>query len=264
MRGEASGRVLPPGLLVRGSSTELGRAFPALVPLQPVRWTEAGLVCAPRAGELAELRPQTCPLPLEQLDAIPGWPRPAAAMVGGWYRRSPDHAVAPRGTLELVQIEGDGFGLGDHPTTAMCLAALHRLPDGPALDAGCGSGLLAQAWARAGKGEVLACDLNPAAVAQTRSGAALAGLDYLIAGHVGPVEHVDPARIAGRVVLANLPFPSQLALLAHLPEPPPAALVSGVHGSEARLVVAGYRLLGLTPVRAGRQGRWECWALVSR
>jgi ribosomal protein L11 methylase PrmA len=250
--------------LVRGSAAELGRAFPALVPLQPVRWTEAGLVCSPRAGELTELGPQVCPLPLERLDEIPGWPRPTAAMVGGWYRRSPDHAAAPRGTRELVQVEGEGFGAGDHPTTAMCLAALHHLPSGPALDAGCGSGLLAQAWARSGKGHVLACDLDPAAVAQTRSGAEHARLEHVIAGHAGPVEHLDPARITGRVVLANLPASAQLALLAHLPGPPPAALVSGVHGSEARRVVAGYRLLGLTPVHAARRGRWECWALVSR
>jgi ribosomal protein L11 methylase PrmA len=256
--------VLPPGLLVRGSTVELGRAFPALVPLQPVRWTRAGLVCAPRAGELAELGPHSCPLPLERLDAIPGWPQPPAAMVGGWYRRSPGHAAAPHGTRELVQVEGKGFGLGGHPTTAMCLAALHHLPAGPALDAGCGSGLLAQAWARSGKGHVLACDLDPAAIAQTRSAAVHAGLAHAIAGHVGPVERLGPARTAGRVVLANLPASAQLALLAHLPEPPPAALVSGVHGSGARRVVAGYRLLGLTPVSAARRGRWECWALVSR
>ena len=43
---------------------------------------------------------------------------------------------------------------------------MEDLPAGAALDVGCGSGLLAQAWAALGRGPVLACDLDPRALAR--------------------------------------------------------------------------------------------------
>ena len=94
---------------------------------------------------------------------MPGRP---SRWLGGWYLRSPAHAPAPAGVRELVQAPGEGFGPAAHATTAMCLEGVEALPAGPALDAGCGSGLLAQAWARLGRGPVLACDLDPRALDQ--------------------------------------------------------------------------------------------------
>lgn len=261
---QVSGGPLPPGLLVRAPRPALERAFGALCPLQPVEWSAGGLVCAPRAApEAAAPALAACPLPTRRLTQVPGWPDPPAALVAGWYRRSPAHAPAPAGIGELVQAPGEGFGPGDHPTTAMCLAAIGRLPAGPALDAGCGSGLLAQAWARLGRGPVAAWDLDPRALGQAARSLAAAGLAERVSLRRGPLEALPPELIAGRVVLANVPAAAHRALLARTREPPRAVLASGLRPAEAAPVVAAWRTRGLRPASAARRGGFVCWALVA-
>jgi ribosomal protein L11 methyltransferase PrmA len=256
---------LPAGLLVRAPVPEIGRAFAALAALQPVRRAPEGLVCAPRAApELAGPALARCPLPTEALAAVPGWPDPPSASVAGWYRRSPAHAPAPAGVRELIQVPGEGFGPGDHPTTAMCLAALERLPAGPAVDCGAGSGLLAQAWARLSRGPVLATDLDPRALAQAQASLAAAGLADRVTLRRGPVEALLPAELAGRVLLANLPLAAQRGLLARIDEPPRAALISGIRPGQEGELLAAYRALGLRPAGAARRGGFLCLALVGR
>jgi Ribosomal protein L11 methyltransferase (PrmA) len=254
---------LPPGLVVCGPHAALARAFPALIALQPVRLTGEGLVCAPRAApELARAALAACPLPHRPLAAVPGWPDPPSAWVGGWYRRSPGHLPAPRGVRELLQVPGPGFGPHDHPTTALCLDALPDLPAGPALDAGCGSALLAQAWARLERGPALAVDADPAAVDHARRSLRAAGLDGAVRVERALLERLPAEALAGRALLANLPAPAQAALLARLPGPPPGAILSGLRPGEAAPLLRGYRRLGLRAVAAARRGRYERWTLV--
>jgi ribosomal protein L11 methyltransferase len=68
---------------------------------------------------------------------------------------------------------GMEFGTGEHPTTAMCLEWLdgQSLTAASVLDYGCGSGLLAIAAAALGAGSVQAVDIDPQALAATRSNA---------------------------------------------------------------------------------------------
>lgn len=63
---------------------------------------------------------------------------------------------------------GLAFGTGTHPTTRMCLRWIARNP-GPArvLDYGCGSGILAIGAAKFGATEVIAVDIDQAAVDST-------------------------------------------------------------------------------------------------
>lgn len=261
---QVSDGLLPPGLVVRAPRPVLERAFGALCPLQPVEWSAEGLVCAPRAApEAAAAALAVCPLPTGPLTQVPGWPDPPAGIVAGWYRRSPAHVPAPEGIGELLQVPGEGFGPGDHPTTTMCLMAIGRLPAGPALDAGCGSGLLAQAWARLGRGPVEAWDLDPRALRQAAHSLAAAGLAERVSLRHGPLEALPPERIAGHVVLANVPAPVHRVLLARTREPPRAVLASGLRRPEAAPVVAAWRALGLRPVSMARRGGFVCCALVA-
>ena len=163
---------------------------------------------------------------------------------------------------ELVQVGHQGVASGDHPTSHLCLEALARLPAGAALDAGCGSGLLALAWARLGRGVVLACDLDPQAVTQARASAEASGLADQISVRQGPVEGLPQEALTGRVILANIPARAHAALLARLHVPPPAALLSGLRTGEAAPIVAGYRRLGMRVAGAARQARWERWTLI--
>jgi ribosomal protein L11 methyltransferase len=229
--------------------------FAALCPLQPVRMDPEGLVCAPRsAPEAARAALEACPLPVRALATVPAWPDPPAGMVGGWYRRSPGHLPAPEGVRELVQVPGEGFGPGDHATTAMCLEALDALPPGPALDAGCGSGLLAQAWAALGRGPVLGVDLDARALAQARASLDAAGRAGVTLRR-GPLSGIAAADVAGRVVLANVPRPAHEALLARVDPgaPPVAAVLSGIRPADAPALVAAWGALGLAV--AGRDER---------
>jgi ribosomal protein L11 methyltransferase len=172
-------------------------------------------------------------------------------MVGGWYRRSPAHLPAPAGVRELVQVPGEGFGPWDHATTAMCLAALDPLPAGAAVDAGCGSGLLAQAWAALGRGPVLAVDVDPRAVAHARASLEAAGLGGAVGLRRADLAALTAADLAGRVLLANVPLPAHRALLA-IPAAPAAAVLSGVRPGDAAALADAWAGRGLRP-----DGRWE-------
>ena len=64
--------------------------------------------------------------------------------------------------VEVVIDPGQAFGTGSHATTRLCLELLLELePEGPLLDLGCGSGVLAIAAAKLGWGPVTALDNDP-------------------------------------------------------------------------------------------------------
>ena len=248
---------------MHGDRASIARLFGALIPLQPVAWTDAGLLCAPGCAPDVAATIEACPLPVSRAP-VTIWPDSPCALVAGWYRRSDVHAAAPPGMRELLQARGTAFGPGNHPTTTMCLAALEDLAPGGAVDLGCGSGLLAQAWARLGRGRVLAIDLDPAAVAQTHASATLAGVGSLIEVRRQAVETLPLHELSGATVFANMPAAGHSALLRRLGEAPAAIVVSGLRPAEAGVVVDAYRRLGLRRTRSSRTGRFDCHVLVGR
>lgn len=239
--------------------------FAALVPLQPVRWVPDGLVCAPRASTdlpamMAAL--QDCPVGWSPLDHVPAWPMPSALMMGGWYVRGPMHVPAPPGIRELIQTDGEGFGPHGHPSTAMCLRALDRFPDGPALDIGCGSGLLMQAWALLARGPVVGVDVDLRAVQQARASLALIDPPVDVDVVHGLLEQVLSDH-SESVWLANLPLTGHrtvhACMAAHTA--PSMMLCAGFRTAHRDRVLSGYRHHGLRPAGASRVGGWECWRL---
>ena len=256
--------MLPPGLVVEGTRRSLAAAWPALCALQPVDWSAAGLVCAPRAApELAGPALAACPLPHRTLERVPAWPDPPARWLAGWYVRSPTHAAAPPGGRELVQASGEGFGSAGHVTTAMCLRALEGLAAGPALDAGCGSGLLAQAWARLGRGPVEAVDVDPRALDQAARSLAAAGLARWVDLRRASLGALTPDDIAGRALLANLPDSAHRQLLARIGAPPRAAVLSGLRPAEAPAIEEAYRSIGLAPRSRDERSGFVCIVLAA-
>lgn len=250
---------------MHGDPASLAPVFGALIPLQPVAWTDAGLLCAPRtAPQEAAVALMACPGSVSATAPVRIWPDAPCRLVAGWYRRGVCHAAAPAAVRELVQASGPGFGPGDHPTTVMCLSALDRLARGDALDVGCGSGLLTQAWARLGRGRVVAIDLDPLAVSQTRASADLTGVGALVETRRQAIETLRPADLAGMTVLANIPAAAHHALLRRLDGPPSAAVLSGLGPEEAPVVIDGYRAVGMRRVRSMRVGRFECHVLTGR
>ncbi|MFZ3127272.1 MAG: 50S ribosomal protein L11 methyltransferase [Rhodoferax sp.] len=75
----------------------------------------------------------------------------------------------PAQARELIRLDpGLAFGTGTHPTTRMCLRWIAAHPgQGRVLDYGCGSGILAIGAAKFGAREVVAVDIDVAAVQST-------------------------------------------------------------------------------------------------
>ena len=116
----------------------------------------------------------------------------------------------PAQARQIIRLDpGLAFGTGTHPTTRMCLrwVASHPGQD-RVLDYGCGSGILAIGAAKFGAREVVAVDIDEAAVQSTELNASANGIS-LLAGL--------PDRATGvfDVVLANI-LATPLKVLAPL------------------------------------------------
>lgn len=85
----------------------------------------------------------------------------------------------PAQAREVIRLDpGLAFGTGTHPTTHMCLRwiASHPPSGSRVLDYGCGSGILAIGAGRFGAREIVAVDIDPAAVEATRVNASTNGV----------------------------------------------------------------------------------------
>ncbi|MDD2535928.1 MAG: 50S ribosomal protein L11 methyltransferase, partial [Macromonas bipunctata] len=81
----------------------------------------------------------------------------------------------PAAAQQIIRLDpGPAFGTGTHPTTRMCLRwiAQRDLSGQRVLDYGCGSGILAIGAAKFGASEIVAVDIDPAAVESTHINAA--------------------------------------------------------------------------------------------
>ena len=81
----------------------------------------------------------------------------------------------PAAAQQIIRLDpGLAFGTGTHPTTRMCLRwiAQRNLGGQRVLDYGCGSGILAIGAAKFGASEIVAVDIDPAAVESTHINAA--------------------------------------------------------------------------------------------
>jgi ribosomal protein L11 methyltransferase len=146
----------------------------------------------------------------------------------------PSWEGVPSDALAIVIDPGLAFGTGAHATTRLCLELLSELPRGSLLDAGCGSGVLSVAAAKAGFAPVHAFDDDHFAVETTGKNAAANHVQVdarLVDVTRDPLPRVD-------VALANIALAAVEALVARL---------------EAReLITSGY----LVTDRPGFEG-WE-------
>jgi ribosomal protein L11 methyltransferase len=161
----------------------------------------------------------------------PWWPQPAS---GAW----PQHAGTRPGVVVIDP--GRAFGTGGHGSTRAALELLQRLEPGPALDLGCGSGVLAIAAVKLGFEVMAALDIDPLAIGAAAENAARNGVELEVA--LADVL-ADPLP-AAPLWIANL----ELGLLRRLvrrPDLPGCILASGLLAPETlgggeRVVVDGW------------------------
>ncbi len=129
---------------------------------------------------------------------------PSFWIVPSWHEPPPQ-------AQQVIRLDpGLAFGTGTHPTTRMCLrwVAQHDLSGQRVLDYGCGSGILAIGSAKFGATQIVAVDIDPAAVESTQINA--------VANHVQLKTGLpDAAQGEFGVVLANI-LATPLKVLAPL------------------------------------------------
>jgi ribosomal protein L11 methyltransferase len=164
---------------------------------------------------------------------------------------------APPGKVQLVIEPRMAFGTGDHPTTALCLAAvddyLAAHPGASVLDVGTGTGVLAFAAKKLGAGRCVGTDNDAVAIELAHEYAQENGLTGIA------LSTQTPEQVEGTfdLVLANI-LANTLIVLA----PRIAAKVkhhlelAGVLVPQGDEVVAAYVAQGLQPLRRTVQGEW--------
>ena len=200
---------------------------------------------------------------------------------GGWLARThssfPQQLVGRRfavrgthlgrgatpGRITLVLDAGVAFGSGEHGSTRGCLRALervaHRRPR-RILDLGCGSGILAMAAARLLSQRVLATDIDAWSVRVARQNAIANGLRNRMACRVAA--GWQPAARSGEpydLVFANIlarPLCAMAAQLGSALAPGGSAILAGLLHSQARMVLAAHRRVGLALDQVVRDGSW--------
>ena len=144
----------------------------------------------------------------------------------------------PAQARQVIRLDpGLAFGTGTHPTTRMCLRWIATHPvSGRVLDYGCGSGILAIGAAKFGASDVVAVDIDAAAVESTSLNAAANGVT-LRAGL--------PEMAVGlyEVVLANIlatPLKVLAPLLCAHVAPGGQLVLAGILERQADELIAAY------------------------
>jgi len=169
----------------------------------------------------------------------------------------PTWHAAPDSATHVIRLDpGLAFGTGTHPTTRMCLRwiAGHAQAWPRVLDYGCGSGILAIGAALHGAQEIVAVDIDSAAIESTAANASANGVALTAA---------TPERAAGRfdLVLANIlakPLTLLAPLLCDRVAPDGDLLLAGVLESQVDELRAAYAPRLALEV----QDRNEGWVLL--
>lgn len=182
--------------------------------------------------------------------------------IAGQLHVRPPWLEAQPGLDDLVIDPGMAFGTGAHETTQLCLELLLQVPaEGPMLDLGCGSGVLAIAAAQRGFGPCVALDFDPASVEATESNAAANGVEVKAAKF--DLMRADTIPSAPTVA-ANILRPVLLAIAetGFSPEPPRTLILSGLLRREADEVAAAYERHGLRETGRRELGDWAALLLT--
>lgn len=179
-----------------------------------------------------------------------------------------DHARRPAGGVSIEIQAGQAFGTGHHGTTRGCLVALdhvlsQRQPRS-VLDVGCGSAVLAIAFALATKRRAVASDIDPVAVDVARSNARDNAVANLVRTLVATgVEHPSIQTFAPfDLVMANIlakPLTDMKARLAATVADGGGVILSGITVDQENRLLGAYRPFGL---RLQKRWRLEGWSTL--
>jgi ribosomal protein L11 methyltransferase len=240
----------PPMPGVRGPNSGeaiLVAAFPSLTRAEAAHRDLAHAF--PRARLLLEL--------LEEQDWSLAWRARIRSTRVGRLWVGPPWEAPPEGAVSLHIEPKMAFGTGDHPTTALCLAAVDAFllahPGATVLDVGTGTGVLALAARKLGASRVVGVDNDAVSVALARENAeanAVRGVELSMAP-LAEVEGRFDLVLAN--ILANTLVELARPLSAHLGD---TLVLAGVLQHQADEVTAAFVQEGLTPGPRASSGDW--------
>ncbi len=173
-----------------------------------------------------------------------------------------------------LQIDAtSAFGTGEHPTTKGCLILLDQFltqnpqaQKGTLLDMGCGSGILAMAFAKATQGKALGVDMDAPSVKIARANARINGvagrMRFIVSeGYASPlVREKGPYDLIMANIFAD-PLCAMAKDLKRNLKPGGYAILSGLLNCQAKAVIAAHEKQGLFLVKRLKLGEWSALAL---
>ncbi len=241
----------------------------AVAPPDQARLTSAMLVAAAAAGIDAPL--VRCE-PLANTDWLAASLQSFRPVRVGRYFIHPSHHVgsSPAGSVPVQIDAATAFGSGEHGSTYGCLRAIDWLAPSlgldPALDVGCGSGILAIAIAKLGRARVVATDIDPEAVRVCRENARI----NAVSGRVNAIRcnGLRDRRIRNEagfhLIVANIlarPLVRMAGAVASALTPGGIAVFSGLIEADAPWVEAAARIHGLGRIRRVVRDGWATLVL---
>jgi len=178
-----------------------------------------------------------------------------------WLR--PSWEPEREGAIDLVVDPGQAFGTGAHPTTRLCLEYLLELADageanGPLVDLGTGSGVLAIAAAKLGWSPVTGYDHESAAIEASASNAAINDVEVDL--HRMNLRETLPE--LAPTCVANMTSPILKAIASHLAPPLPNTWVlSGILPNELNEVAESFVPSGYSEADRRQSGDWAALLL---
>jgi ribosomal protein L11 methyltransferase len=178
-----------------------------------------------------------------------------------WLR--PSWEPEREGAIDLVVDPGQAFGTGAHPTTRLCLEYLLELADageadGPLVDLGTGSGVLAIAAAKLGWSPVTGYDHELAAIEASAANASINSVDLSL--HRMNLRESLPE--LAPTVVANMTSPILKAIAGRLaPALPRTLVLSGILPNELDEVAEAFVPSGFQEQDRRQMGDWSALLL---
>ncbi|SCZ77163.1 50S ribosomal protein L11 methyltransferase [Acidaminobacter hydrogenoformans] len=155
---------------------------------------------------------------------------------------------------------GGAFGSGTHETTTMCAEFLEENvePGDKVYDIGCGSGILAIAAAKLGAGEVVAADIDPAAVAVTRENIEANQVTEVVQVYEGDLMQVvsSPADFVVTNIIADVVAHLAGSMKAYL-RPGAVWISSGILDKKLPMVLEAMNDGGFEILEVRERGEWR-------
>jgi ribosomal protein L11 methyltransferase len=196
--------------------------------------------------------------------------------IARWRVFGANHKKVAGPTRMGLQIDAtSAFGTGEHPTTKGCMILLDeylKSQKNPShlklLDMGCGSGILAMAFARATHGFALGIDMDAPSIGIARENARINGLAKYLSFDVGC--GYGPRSVAKHapydLVMANIfarPLCEMAKDLKGVIKTGGYVILSGILNAQANAVISAHRSQGLVLKKRLRLGEWSALALYA-